>query len=185
MITLRSVADRCAVRQVLLLPVLVLLVAGVACDRGGVPPPTNSTTPPSPQAAPTFGPQGERTPPTLQDYVQQADLAAVSRIEFVDPRTQETRVITHERTIRRIIDLFRTTVPPADTTPSGRQVERSFLLVLSAPDQGRVVSAEYHPRTQHLQLANVPNGMWPVKLTGQYNVPPNFGQALFTILEIR
>ncbi len=156
-------------------PMLLLLsLAAVACAGQRVSP---TLTPFAPQAAPT--------PPSLAAYVEQAHLQQVRRLEFLDPRTKEQRVVDDPALIRQVLALLLSPGQAVDPTLRGPQ--KSFLLLMVVPVNSvdHVVSADYSPDTSILAVSNVATGAWPVSLQGRYPVPSTFGQALFEILGLR
>jgi hypothetical protein len=123
-------------------------------------------------------------PPTIDGFVQITGMAQARRLEFQDPHTGRTQVITNTQTIWQFVSLL--TTPPQQITadPMRPGPRDPFKVTIVAGSPERIMTADYNPATATLLLHNTPDAHWRLHYVGSYTVPSAFGSALFATLGV-
>jgi hypothetical protein len=121
-------------------------------------------------------------PPSPSAYVLQLGMSQTHRIVVRARPGRPQYEVTDPQVIAAVITVLRAgplTTAAADAGTAQEPLQLDF--IAGPPD--RVVSAHYNPRSQILQLSNVPAAAWPDHAVGRYTMAPGFGAALLDILE--
>jgi hypothetical protein len=120
----------------------------------------------------------------MQDYFRNARLDQTERIWFNDTEATEDRTISDPVVIQSVLQLLLSGPGQATHGTPIPLRDISFDLHVELGPRERIVSVSYNPQQNTVSLSNNAMTYWPDLLYGTYPVAPEFGPALFRILQV-
>jgi hypothetical protein len=130
----------------------------------------------------TFAHNDVPSPPSPDAYVLQLGMGQTRRIVVHQQPGRSQHEVTDPQAIASVLAVLRAG-PQAIASPASPPLEDTLQLDFVAGPPERVVTAHYNPKTQTLQIYNIPTAAWPDHAVSTYTLPPAFGTALRDALE--